>query len=280
MALAITATATNVSGDNPSAHLVVTGATGDTIYIDRIDPLSVKGDQPVRGADFVPLTGFPGTVDDYEMVLNYNYQWRARTYLGGVLQQTATSSVVNINPSQHGTYHYFFLRNISDPSQNTRVLVADFDSNSFEPAVLGNYKVLGREKPVVYTDEWGARQGQIEFLAGQYGVDTRPLQTLARILKSGDVLLFQSAVQNSVIEDMYFVVTSLEQTQYTTMGPNDVLDFTLQAGFQEVDRPATSGIVSGVATWQDLKDDVTTTTWQNVLDNNATWSAVLSRYSS
>lgn len=279
MALAITATVTDESGESPRNSLVVTGATGDTILIERIDPLTVRADVPVRGGDTVPLSSFPGTIDDYEVPLGYAYQYRARTYLGGVLQQTATSSTVTVDPTEFGTYHYFFIGNTSDPTQNRRVLVQNFDNNSFEPAILGTYKVLGRKKPVVYTDDWGARQGGMELLAGQYGSDTRLLIDLATLLKSGDVLLFRSAVQGDVIEDMYFVVTSLDQTQYTTMGNVDYLDFTLSVGFQEVDRPATSGLQTGVGTWEDLRTDVTLTTWQDVLNNFPSWTAVLSHYS-
>lgn len=280
MALAITATVTNESGDNPSNHLVVTGSTGDTILIERIDPLAVRPDVPVRGGDLVPLLSFPGSADDYEAPLTYGYQYRARTYLAGVLQQTATSSTVTLNPASYGTSHYFFIKNVTDPSYSLRVLVGNFDDNAFEPAILGTYKVLGRKKPVVYTDEWGARQGTIELLSGTFGSDVRPLVDIAAILKTGDVLLFQTAVHGDVIEDLYFIVTSLDQSQLTTMSPNEYLDFTLSVGFQEIDRPATSGQVSGIGTWGDLKDDVTMTTWQDVLNNFATWTAVLNNYSS
>lgn len=280
MTLAITATVTDEAGDNPHVHLVVTGTTGDSILIERIDPLAVRADVPVRGGDNVPLVSFPGTAEDYEVPLTYGYQYRARTYLAGVLQETATSSTVTVDPAAHGFYHYFFIKNVSDPSTSRRVMVASFDENSFEPAILGTYKILGRKKPIVYTDEWGARQGGFELLAGDYNSDIFPLNEVATLLKTGDVLLFQTAVQGDVIEDMYFIVTSLTQQQYTTMSANEYLDFTLSVGFQEVDRPITSGQQQGIGTWGDLKDDVSMTTWQDVLNNNATWTEVLNNYSS
>lgn len=280
MALAITATVTDESGNSPHVHLVVTGTTGDSILIERIDPASVRADVPVRGGDNVPLLSFPGVLDDNEVPLTYAYQYRARTYLAGVLQETATTSTVTVDPAQHGFYHYFFIRNVSNPSQNRRVMVGSFDENSFEPAILGTYKVLGRKKPVVYTDEWGARQGGFELLAGDYNSDIFPLNEIAALLKSADVLLFQTAVQGDVIEDMYFIVTSLSQQQYTTMSDKEYLDFTLSVGFQEVDRPTTTGLQQGIGTWGDLKDDATLSTWQDVLNNFASWSAVLNNYSS
>lgn len=283
MALGIVVTAVNtVSGSENIAYKIdVSGLTGFQKYkITRLDQGTndtggVYQDAPVRSADFVDVIANTATVYDYEAPLNNYSKFRLDGYVGGVVTSTITSSSVYLDNAGNEA---IWIKNVIQGTA-INVMLGDFSDVRYDPTILGEYKLLGRPNPVVFTDVFGARSGTFDVLA--IGTPTYDLTTNETevMLISGDVLLLQSSIHTQIIKDMYFTVMGLGRSQYNKLVAAERLDFTYNVDFQEVDRPPTEGQVTGFGTWGDLAGDTAYTTWGDVNTNFATWLAVLQHYS-
>lgn len=281
MVLAISA-AYNNDDSNPGFTVSVSGLTPyDTYKIVRISAGSVFADAPVRGADMVEVITDATSIDDYEMPLNFDFNWRVEGYVGGVLTDYSTTmstgAVVAPNgfPAYYGSY---WIKDIANPSKSRAVIISDFSEVEYDPVILGQYNVLGRDKPVVFTDVWGARQGSFEVLSVDLFGNQTSVKDMEDLLQSGDVLFYQTAYQSNVLKDMYFIVTSLNRTQYDKPSLTGELGFTYTVGYQEVDRPITSALPTGYGVWLDLESDPAYTDYNDVAADNATYEDVLNRY--
>lgn len=283
MALGIVVTSVNtVSGSANIAYKIdVSGLTGFQKYkVTRIDqgPTNTGGvyqDAPVRSADFVDVIADTATVYDYEAPLNNYATFRLDGYVGGVVTSTVTSSSVFLDNSGNEA---IWIKNVIQGTA-INVMLGDFSDVRYDPTILGEYKLLGRPNPVVFTDVFGARSGQFDVLAigtPWYDLSTNDTETM---LISGDVLLLQSSIHAQTIKDMYFVTMGLGRSQYNKLVQAERLDFTYNVDFQEVDRPPTEGQTTGFGTWGDLSSDTAFTTWGDVNSGFATWLAVLQHYS-
>jgi len=276
----------NGDSNSPGYTISLSGLLAfDTYTVVRQDYSFLAGtypETPVRGADDIPVLTDTTTVTDYETPIGSTVNYQLRGYVGGVLTTSVdagSDSITQGDVSSPPVGPFYWIKNISDPTLSRSVLIAKFDENDYEPAILGEYKVLGRRKPVVFTDVGDARSGNFECLAITIdGTYTTEVNALKALLLSGDVLLFQTIFNNHQIRDMYFIVTSLSRQQYDAPGADRTNDFTYTIGFQEVDQPLTSGLATSYGTWQDLKDDLVYTTWADVIADNATWDDVLIRY--
>lgn len=283
MVLSITS-AYNANSQAPGLTLSLGGLTGFQKYsVTRTD---VSGSAapyalaPVRGADYIDVVGNLATITDYEVPLGCTVEYTLNGWVGGVITSSVVSATNSVTVANVGANNFFWIKNVPNPTTSKRVMIGDFSAVEFQPTVLGEYKILGRQNPVVFTDVWGAKSGGMEIvcieIGGTYTTDPQSLESL---LTSGDVLLFQSIINTHQIRDMYFVVNGLGREQYNAPKLNFNNDYTFKVSFQETDQPSTFGLATGYGIWQDLKDDPTYTTWGQVLSGNATWLSVLNRYS-
>lgn len=286
MALGITP-AYNNDDNSPGFTLSLSGLTGFSEYrVVRLDQGpslagAVFADAPVRGADMIPVTANTATVTDYEIPINTTVKYRLEGYISGVLNSSVLTANVIIDPltaSFDVGYDNFWIKDVTNPTLSRAVMVGDFSEVEFNPTILGEYKVLGRKKPVIFTDAWGARAGTFSVQSIDYLGTQKTASELESLLTSGDVLLFQSGLQPYVLQDMYFIVKGLSREQYTHPGRSNTIEFTYQIGFQEVDRPATLRSTFGFGTWGDLKADPALVTWNDVLSGFSTWLDVFNNY--
>jgi len=284
MALGITV-AFNNSANSPGVTVSLSGLTGFNTYrVTRIDNGSVYPESPVRGADGVNVIGNTAVITDNESPISTSVKYRLDGYVAGVLTSTVTSANITISASDpvfSAYYNHFFVKNVNNSSLSRAVVVGDFSGLDFDPAILGNYKVLGRRNPVVFTDVWGARTGHFSIHSLLLlGVQSSTVD-LEALFQSGDVLLFQSALQPYVYQDMYFIVTGFSRSGYSNPHVTDAQEFTYDVQFQEVDRPASQGLSTGLGTWGNLRDDpaASAVSWTTVTAAYATYTDLLNHYS-
>jgi hypothetical protein len=170
------------------------------------------------------------------------------------------------------------ISSVQQPHLNLPVIFGEFDSWTIPTNVLAQFNVLGRSKPVVLTDAFGALTGDFTIISDS-GLTSILDQELKNILTYNDVLMFQPFYRTSGVDNMYFKVTALtvQRISYPhSIGEADRVDSTvLQYGvtFQEVDRPIASGVATDIIQWQDVKNS--NTTWTDVKTKHPTWLDVL-----
>lgn len=274
----------NASANSPGFTLNVSGLTGGSRYsITRIDVGGRYEDQFVRGAYQEAVIGSTDSEVDYECPIDRMTQYRVDLYLGVNIIATATTTASKIDPA-HAVfpkgYNNFWIKNIADPTKSLAVMVGQVNEFGYDAAILGEYRVLGRRAPVVYTDVWGSRRGDVPVYSLDYmGVQTPPL-ALEKLLTSGDPLLFQSAIQDVIIGDMYFIVSSIGRTQSGSLTDSWLPTLTYSVDYMEIDMPPVVGSQLGNGLVGDLKDDdsVAAATWNSVLSTFGSWSEVLQNY--
>lgn len=277
----------NGSTDSPGFDIVLSGLLAyDSFQVVRQDTsgdANTYPDTPVRGADSLDVVSDIYPVTDYESPLGTLVNYRLKLYTAGVLSATVDSGSTSITLANLGSQtsgKWFWIKNVPNPSLSRNVVISDFSEAGYRPTILGEYKVLGRRNPVVFTDVWGAKQGDFSVLAAKIsGTYTTDPVVLEGLLTTGDVLLFQSAINNHQIRDMYFVVNNLGRTQYDRPYYGRSNDYTFDVAYQEVDQPSTAGLNAGYGIWEDLRDDPDYATYADVTADNASWLALLNRYS-
>src|SRR5678815_722312 len=272
MALGITAVY-NDSTHSPGYDISLSGLTGYTTYsVVRIDEDANYPEHTVRGGDTVPVTSNTAALSDYETQFVCNNRYTLRGYISGVLSASATT-LVGAMPQPSGTTLQYpvWLKHTTIPTKSRLLVVSKSDEATFTSGKNSVANVLGRENPVVTTDTFGARTSSLIFGLPYNNFPGYPngvnIQTVIALLKTGGVLLYQQPDPSFLQYDLYFVVNSfnIKQEHRPQTGVTDKW-WTITVEYQEVDRPKT---IQGV---------VSTTTWQEILDNEVTWTTVNSTF--
>lgn len=274
----------NASANSPGFTINLSGLTGGSRYtVTRIDTGARYENQFVRGHFQEAVVADTAVFTDYECPIDRMTQYKVDLYSGVTLIGTATTTASKID-STSGTfpagYNNFWIKNIADPTKSLAVIVGQVNEFGYDAAILGEYRVLGRKAPVVYTDVWGSRRGDVPVYSIDYmGVQTPPL-ALERLLTSGDPLLFQSSIQDAVVGDMYFIVTSIGRTQAGSLTDSWLPSLTYSVDYTEIDMPPVIGSQLGNGLVGDLKNDTNpvAATWNSVVSTFASWSEVLQNY--
>jgi len=273
----------NVNKNAPGFNGSITGLTGSRYSVTRIDVGGAYEDQFVRGQYNFAVPGSTSSFTDYECPIDRMTQYRIDVYSGTTLIDTYTTAASKIDPT-HAVfdqgYDRFWIKNIADPTQSLAVIMGQVNEFAYEASILGEYRVLGRKAPVMYTDVWGSRRGDFPVYSMDYiGVQTSPV-ALEKLLTSGDPLLLQSALQADVAKDMYFIVTGMGRTQFGPLTNSFLPTLQYDVDFNEIDFPPVVGSQLGNGLVGDLKDDtsVAATTWNSVVSTFASWSEVLQNY--
>lgn len=261
MALAISATY-NADTDSPGVSLTITGLSGTgNIIVRRIDNTLEDPTVVVRGFSNVSQTGTTMTGDDFEAPINRSVKYRVEAD-----SATANSSNLTIPYASPGDV---WIKSVGLPDYSRKVNVSKWPSTTFEPRILGNYNILGREKPVILTDVFGARKDSIEIVCyyDQSTANGGTWRDLENLLIRGGTLFLQCADNDfSGESDMYFEVLGLSKARLLATNPDAKPWFRYTIQFQETDQPSVSEVSLGTRSYQD------------VILENATYQAIIDEY--
>lgn len=292
MALGITYTAADSTADLPQFGIQVTGLDTDPSWthytITREIPSLGFPEAIVRGADFQPIVLATVNVDDYECPLLFGagavIQYRVDVYdVSGSIVDTLTGSLADWSAFTAGarrTGSNFWIKNIANPTLSRQVYIEEWPTVDIPATILGKYKVLGRAKPVVFSDAWGGYEGS--FAVSDISLNSYQLGRVAAeaLLTSGDVLLIQNHLHPLTMQDMYFVVSDLGREIYGgKLLANRTPEFRYDVSFVEVDRPETTASPANLGIWLDLENDGSIVSWIDLAAVAPTGTSVLERYS-
>lgn len=251
-AVIITATADNVNAQN--SVLVDNLGFYDTLSLVRVvDSI----EYPIRGATNVAVTGLSQlAIIDFESPLDVAVFYRA--YLDDGTAQAVSNTVTIVTDGQT-----FWLKDVILGSFSTKVRVESMSDISRPANVLGTYKVLGRQNPVVVTDVRAGRTGTMVLT----GFDEGENEDIIAILASGNTLLFQ-APGNSQFPDMYFQAGDITEA-WRGVSSTPYHSWTIP--FTETDPPSEAAFSLDFNSWLLVTQF---DTWQDVLNRRATWDAV------
>lgn len=241
---------------------------------------SVNGEFPdmyVRGGENIEVTADTlAQLGDYEAPFGVELVYVIQRN-GPAPTEEISDPVTLTVASSAGYYDDAYLKSVHTPSLSRRIHVVSFDSYSRSPKVIGRFDVLRRSKPVILTDVLGARSGTFQFFTSSLGGATSPTRReYDQLFERGDTLLFQAVDWESAeIEDIFFKVTSpISYSRKTVVGHTDPV-LVIEIGFEEIDRPSTSGEVVSLNGWADVAENFVD--WQEVLDNRTDWLDVYNR---
>lgn len=288
-----TITATfNDSVDSPGFDIQLTSTTLSDVYgVSKFTILreDVNGDypqEPVRGLQDADPTVEDGSDYECPFVSQVEYRYSAYNADGAVYAEvvsaTLTPDYVRDAPGSPVELitSNFYIKDIGNPVKSLAVAMGEIESYDVEGNILGTYHVLGRSKPVVYTDVMGARKGSFTVYASVDDIGGTIIHSAKEhrtLFETGDVLLLQSVKYPVDLRDMYFVVDGYsEKVLNRPAGGGLWIEFNVQ--FVEVDRPLTLDMPLSTATWQDLYDDPAFSSWTDVNAAGTTWLEILQRY--
>lgn len=188
-----------------------------------------------------------------------------------LITSTAQSSVLGSAPSiPYDSPGSTWLKSVGQPALSRRVNLATWTQTKRPGRVLGEYEVLGRRNKVVTRDVLGGREGTATLATYRMGGDWESdssYRDVTSLLELGGVLLLQTTgIDNTGEADMYLQIKDLTLTRVGVVGGDFAHLFEIE--FVEVDRPASTA------------EALALRSWQSVLDQNATWSAVNTNYTS
>jgi hypothetical protein len=255
-----------VEADQATASVAVTLnslAGFSTVSLWRIGPDGSR--MPVRGygSDVVayPVTGPTMVFVDYEAPLGVQVRYEYQRDAGS----TTRTPAVTVDPPADPAY--VWLTDPGEPARNQLVMVESAPDWS-EDAPRGVYRVQGSRMPVVTSDVRQSRSGDLTVLTWTQDED----QALRWLLETGSVLLLR-ARSDWGLDYLYVSVGGVGTQRLTSLGSEPGRRRTL--ALTEVARPVGGMAGSATRTWQDVKDDVTATTWGAVRTTYATWLEVL-----
>lgn len=295
----------NQDVQSPGIDIALTGLDSTPTWthfrVVRRDLSGTFSDAVVRGLDRQAQTTATFAGADYEAPFTYyNLEYRLEMYTNSTLSSTITDTIPGpFYPASDAmtdpTLQLMaaaYLRSINTPSISLAVVVADFQSYARSGRVLSKSNVLGRPNPVNQTDVTSGRTGTFDILIGNLpgAEELSDQRTLDLLLAEGDVYMFQSVLsRSSGVEDLYFTIDDITVTreQFQTAGVwGDLSGLTsylqddwmfpvlkYSISWTEVDRPPTGDVGVTTTQWQDVLDEYAT--WQAVLDDNANWLEVL-----
>lgn len=253
----------------------------DTYTVSREDLSGQYDTEAVRGMDRVIPNYTTATDYEYPFVDEIRYIYDAYEIDGVKFAQvTSTNVVPTFVASPSLLTGNFYIKDVTTPNRSIAAVVSTMEVIENPGNILGEYHVLGRREPVIFTDIVSARTGSFTVTSTDFIGTTGISSTLAHrnLFKTGEVLLFQSVKNTVDFPDMYFVVERFSE-DFITRPDGTVMTVIFSVSFKEVNRPLTLDIAVSSATWGDLYNDPAYSTWADVAANNATWSDVLARYS-
>lgn len=262
MAVAITAVY-NGESNSPGVDLTITGLSGSgTVTVRRIDNTAEDATMVVRGFSATPQTGSTMVGEDFEAPINRSIKYRVE-----VTGDQDDSADLTIPYSQPGDV---WIKSIADPMLSRKVCMGEWSGSQYPARIIGKYEILGRKNPVVLTDVFGNREGEFTLLTYYSGVTNvgGTFKDLEDLLINGGTLLIQCADNDFTGEsDMYFEVESLTRTRLSKVDASGRPAFTFKVSYIEVDQPSVSATGLGTRSYQD------------VLNENASYQAILDEYS-
>lgn len=240
----------------------------------------------VRGLDHVSrFTGDSISANDYEFPYTkgtFHYQLIAYDVAGNILDSSLVSANQTPDTARNqlltaSPYSTAILQSIQQPALNLPVVVNDFKDWSIAGSVLGTYKVLGRENPIVLTDAMGGRTGTMILLVSPNFLTIYDLDDLDMLITYRDTLLFQPFWAGAGMQDIYLKVTDVSVSRLTIAKTDNstVPSHLVTVNFTEVDRPDTKGPATAIGTWGDVLNRFST--WQEVLSSRENWLDLLNR---
>jgi len=212
----------------------------------------------IRGATNFAIGGASAVAfTDFEAPLDVPVLYRA--YLDGSF--SVDSNTVTITTDGRT----FWLKDVILGAFSCKVKVEAM-SDVVRPAnVVGQFKVIGRQNPIIVTDVRQGRTGTMTLSA----FSTADISALLNIISSGNTLLFQ-APASANFPDMYFQAGDVTQTW---RGTSSALIHSFSVPFTETDMPSGTAftvagnnwlLVTQFGTWQDVENK--RLTWLDVLE--------------
>lgn len=287
---------------NPAIEIDLTNLPTYLNYkVTRLATSGEYAEAAVRGMDDVTPGGAAESNTDYEMPLDQDLEYTLTILNGDITIATvdATPSTIKLSGQVDGGapleyFHLAFLKNVSQPSLNQRLALADFSRWTAPGRVLSNSNILGRKNPVIITDVTGGKKGSFSFLTWSnldlsgflYKDFTASMDEIELLLESGDTLLFQTTSQFTG-KDIFMKIEDISVTRLNKPPTDIPVDPDMahtpcllwELTFTEVDRPLTSGVAFTIGTWQDVLDDPTYDDWSGANSTFATWLELLQYYS-
>lgn len=161
-----------------------------------------------------------------------------------------------------------WIKSVFTPLLSRKVDINEFPGFDIPTKILGNYKVLGRSRPVILTDTFGGSTGTIKIISGE---DFQPLKDIKELIVSGGVLMFQTTSWNvATYPDFYFQIESYSIQIKEKQGLDGLEPmFIHEISFIEVDRPSTTEESLGLRSYQTVMDAFST--YQDFKDAYATY---------
>lgn len=274
----------------PGFNVVVTGLSGisgaDHVQVQRVD-LGTGSMDDVRGLSDAPVLSDTAIATDFEYpyyndVIGWQYVCFVFDISGTQLATVTSGTQTGIQTVADLTSQFpctsVVLASITQPAISIPVIIGDFPAWSIPPNVLSALKPLGRAKKVVLTDTFGGREGSFTILSLEEltSIDD---SYVARLLTYNDTFLFQPYYTSGNIGNMYFKVTGVDVERLTyaeslpSFGRQTVSILQYTVGFIEVDRPIANSVGVALISWQDVLNN--NASWQTVHDDHTNWLDVL-----
>ncbi len=281
MSLAISVTYTIAGGFYvPGYQINVTGlssvSNADTVLVQRRQ-LGDGAVTDVRGIAHVAVISDAATSVDYE----YHYYSDNNGFVYDVYVYDTSGSqlaTVTSTPTLFGiqsrtdletSYPWTsaVMQSIQQPALSLPLIISQFSEWSYPGRILGEYNVLGRGNPVVLTDQMGGRTGSFSVLVNT-ALSTIRDDLFQLLFKYNDTFLFQPYYSSGNVGNFYFKIANVNATRSsiadsilsTLRTSTTTMLYTID--FIEVDRPIAGSIPFELISWQD------------VLNNNASWNTV------
>lgn len=239
-----------------------------TITIYRTDPGG--GQTPIRyqGGETIGYLIGSGTLwagTDYEAPRGVPVTYTARWSGTGVADYVTTTDPLTVPDLAGGQIH---LKHPGRPGLNATFIVEkgpDWSRKTRQQALA----VRGSARPVVVSDVRSSREGTITV----FTVTDDDRRGLHGLIDDGGILLVQPPPGYGFDGQMYCAVGDVDETRVVDVGYESMRRWTL--ALTEVDRPVGGTVGSAVRDWQDVRDDLLTPTWQDVLNRYGTWYDLL-----
>jgi hypothetical protein len=251
----------NNDHDAPHIEISLSGITnpGSAYTVYRIDNTGEEPPTPVRGLDQIIPSAATDAANDFEAPIGKSLSYKV--VQGG--DEDEDGPVTIPVPSDFGVC---WLGSVHQPALSKRVIINEWSTDEYPTRILGQYRVLGRAKPVVLTDAWGHRTGNLKIVTDNDNISTTTWRQLYLLLTQGKTLHLRTASRTMTGEpDLYFEVESYSRTRIGPVRTDGKIPFIHDINFIEVDRPATAEESLGLRSYQDLLDDYTD--YQDLLDS-------------
>lgn len=255
-----------------------------TLTVTRVDDDGHYDNSVVRGASEVAITDDTMTFYDFEAPFNTQISYTTTVFEDGVEWGTMGDSNALTTTVPSG---FTVITDVLTPANRVSGGILDLSSWQRQSQILGSHRVLGRAAPVVATDVLSSRSGTLVASNlnlfdvnydgyGPYDLYEAVEGDWPTLFDSGTIMLFRNDWSVSGFDDMYFIVDGVETTRASGIVGAVVPPIkSYSINFMEVERPSPTTEAPPLFTWQDVLDNYATwadvqnafTTWQEVLDN-------------